>query len=165
MRDMLSKQKLQDKIEKKKQETQEQKMRLLADIEILEKEAEGYIKALTEMLRYAPNEEGEDTTTLRAGSEVAKAKESLEKAGKPLHISDLIVAIGKENTKSNRISLSGSIGAYVRKGEIFTRPAPNTFGLINMPEKNTAPTKVEADVGDEVDASSNVNKANLHDLL
>jgi hypothetical protein len=32
----------------------------------------------------------------------------------------------------NRSALSGSIAAYVRKGEIFTRPAPNTFGLLEL---------------------------------
>jgi len=43
----------------------------------------------------------------------------------------------KENTKSNRISVSGSLGAYCRKSEVFIKTAPNTFGLL---EKDYATT-------------------------
>jgi hypothetical protein len=34
--------------------------------------------------------------------------------------------------KSTRAAVAGSLSAYVRNGEIFTRPAPNTFGLIEF---------------------------------
>ena len=46
-----------------------------------------------------------------------------------MHVEKLLNAIGKESTKSNKVSLSSSIAHYVREGIIFTRPAPNTFGL------------------------------------
>jgi hypothetical protein len=46
-----------------------------------------------------------------------------------MHVTDLLKEMGKDATKSNRTSLSGSLGFYVRQEEIFTRPAPNTFGL------------------------------------
>jgi hypothetical protein len=56
----------------------------------------------------------------------------LRKAGKPLHITDILKGIGKTTSKKDRVSLSGSLGWYVRRNEIFTRPAPNTFGLKEM---------------------------------
>lgn len=69
---------------------------------------------------------------LRAGSELAKARDAIRSAGKPLHISEILAAIGKENTKKNRVSLGGSLAGYVRKGAIFSKSAPNTFGLIEL---------------------------------
>ena len=72
--------------------------------------------------------------TLRPGSDLEKARNAILEAGKPLHIKDLVVAIGKEQTKENRTSLSGSIGAYVRREIIFTRPKPNTFGVTEFEE-------------------------------
>lgn len=41
------------------------------------------------------------------------------------------------------ISLASSLAAYVRKGEIFTRPAPNTFGLVELGHK----TIIEEEAG------------------
>jgi hypothetical protein len=49
-----------------------------------------------------------------------------------MHISALLDAIGIQNTKKARVSLVGSLGAYVRKGSVFTRSGPNTFGLIEF---------------------------------
>jgi hypothetical protein len=66
---------------------------------------------------------------LRPGSAVAKARDAIKKAGKPLHVTEILHAIGSEVDKKNRISLSGSLFGYVRRGGVFTRPAPNTFGL------------------------------------
>jgi hypothetical protein len=47
-------------------------------------------------------------------------------------MSDLLSALGIGITKEARASLGGSLSAYVRRGEIFNRPSPNTFGLIEM---------------------------------
>jgi hypothetical protein len=69
---------------------------------------------------------------LRPGSAVAKAREAILKAGKPLHITEILKAIGRPVDKGNRVSLSGSLSGYVKRGEIFTRPAPNTFGLAEL---------------------------------
>ena len=43
-----------------------------------------------------------------------------------------ILGIGKSTSKKDRSALSGSLGWYVRRHEIFTRTAPNTFALIGM---------------------------------
>lgn len=59
-------------------------------------------------------------------------------SGHALHIEELVKAIGKEPTRDNRVSLSGSLNSYVKKCQIFTKPAPNTFGLL---EGNTGTTE------------------------
>jgi hypothetical protein len=98
-------------------------------------EARVYIQALEDTLKLVPRDGDEVVDAakmLRTGSGVAKAKDALRRIGHPLHIVDLLKAMGRGDTRPNRIGLSGSIAAYVRKGEIFTRPAPNTYGLVEF---------------------------------
>ena len=73
---------------------------------------------------------------LRIGTDLAKARDYLRKAGKAAHVTKIIEAIGKQVNKETRVSLSGSLSNYVRKGLIFTRPAPNTFGLVEFGESD-----------------------------
>jgi hypothetical protein len=127
---MAFREELQKRLEKKRAEivTLEGKLR----------EATVYAQALQDTLRLLPEDESvqsDDTApsaALREGSNIAKAREAIQRAGRPLHIMELLKAIGRPTDKENRAALSGSIGAYVRKGEFFTRPGPNVFGLIGM---------------------------------
>jgi hypothetical protein len=103
------------------------------------RETQIYVEALEDTLRLVPNEGGGEVmevatqgAPLREGSLVSRAKQALEQAGHPLHIADLLKAIDKPTDRDSRAALSGSLGAYVRRGEVFTRPAPNTFGLVGM---------------------------------
>ena len=99
---------------------------------------DAYIQGLKDTLRHLPKtqEKSNGQATLRAGSDIAKAREIILKEGKPMHIAEIIKRIGKELTKQNRASLSSYIGSFVRKGEYFTRPAPNTFGLVELEEES-----------------------------
>lgn len=63
-------------------------------------------------------------------------RDHILKEGRPAHVTELLGALGREPTRENRASLSGSLAAYVRKGEMFTRPSPNTFGLIELGHEN-----------------------------
>jgi hypothetical protein len=74
----------------------------------------------------------EPETKLRHGSAVAQARDVILDHGSPMQIDEILSAMGKEATRETRASLVGSIAAYVRRDEIFTRPAPNTFGLIEL---------------------------------
>ena len=93
-----------------------------------------FISGLQESLRIMPKdpEPAHSARVLRPGSELAKARDEIAKAGRPLHIKEILSAIGKPVDRNSRASLSGSISAYYRNGEIFTRPEPNVFGLIEM---------------------------------
>lgn len=118
---------IDDRIAKKTAEIQELEMKI--------REAKAYLQALNDVAKTISRDESvgaEQETSLRPGSSVAEAREAILKAGKPLHISDILKASGKEMTSKSRAALAGSISAYVRRGEIFTRPRPNTFGLTEL---------------------------------
>jgi hypothetical protein len=121
-----------------------------AEIQALEtqiKDARTYIQALQDVLKMFPREEADSldpSSVLRPGSLVAQARDVLIEVGRPLHVDDILQRIGKDITRSNKTGLSGSIAAYVRRREIFTRPAPNTFGLIELQETQGNHTKVSS---------------------
>lgn len=118
------KEELQKRIDRKQEEIREMEIRL--------REAQSYLAALQDMSKLLPrdhNETQDPGQVLRPGSAVARARDAIKTAGKPLHITEILKAIGTEADKKNRVSLGGSLSGYSRRGEIFTRPAPNTFGL------------------------------------
>jgi len=121
---------LEKKIERKRDDIS-QAERALA-------ESRAYLQALEDMLKLVPrdviSESGESISyVLRAGSDMAKIAEILKNEGKPMHIDELMRKIGKD--EKHKISLSGSLSSYVRHHKVFTRPAPNTFGLIEFPPR------------------------------
>jgi hypothetical protein len=95
--------------------------------------AEAYLQAQRDMLKLLPRESNADASAaLRPTSDLAKARDIIREAGKPMHVTDILKGLGKEVTRDSRASLASSIGAYVRRNEIFTRPVPNTFGLVEF---------------------------------
>ena len=95
--------------------------------------AKAYLSALTDILRMADQAEGTPSETkLRAGSAVAQAHDIIMFRRSPVHIDELLRAMGKEVTRDSKASLAGSLAAYVRRDDIFSRPAPNTYGLIEL---------------------------------
>src|ERR1035437_7592762 len=69
---------------------------------------DAYIQGLKDTLRYLPKspDKSNGQTALRAGTDIAKAREIILKEGKPMHIAEIIKRLGKELTKQNRASLS-----------------------------------------------------------
>jgi len=120
---------IQEKLKKKEQEIQSLEDKL--------RSARIYVQALQDVLKLVSADPAPETgeSALKAGSAVNKARETILRRGKPVHINDLLEAVGKEVTRESRASLTSSIAAYVRRGEIFTRPAPNTFGLVELGHK------------------------------
>lgn len=106
------------------------------DVRLLEKEliqAKAYLDAMRESLKLIGKSSAiNGVDSVRPGSLVDKARAAIRKAGQPLHVDKILPAIGKDPSKKNKISLSGSLAFYVRQGTIFTRPAPNTFGLVEF---------------------------------
>ena len=119
----------------------DRKLQEIKDLELQLEKARAYVQAMQDSMRLLPKENGQSDVTLRPGTGLAKARDVLKAAGKPMHISEILKALNHPMDKKHRLSLSGSLSSYVRNGQIFTRPAPNTFGLIEM---NKA-----ADVSDE----------------
>ena len=110
------------------------------------REAKIYIQALRDILKMmdkSDEPEQAPDAVLRSGSMVAQARAALLDQGKAMHIDDLLTALGKELTRETRASLTGSLAAYVRRHEIFTRPAPSTFGLIEFKAETASAEKPE----------------------
>jgi hypothetical protein len=130
--DMNERRRIEERLRKKEQEIQ--------TLEEQVKDARVYIQALQDVLKMLPKEpDGESSpeSVLRPGSTVAQARKIIKTRGNPVHIDDILKMLGKDVTRENKAALSGSLAAYVRRGEIFTRPAPNTFGLVEMDKPPT----------------------------
>lgn len=127
---MSNRTKIEERIEKKEQEIQELEVRI--------REAKAYVQALQDVVkmmpREAPQESGlhEEGNRPRSGSYIADARDAILHAGRPLHVVDILKMAGRKNDRKTRTGMAGSLAAYVRKGDIFTRPRPNTFGLIEL---------------------------------
>ncbi len=126
----------------------------ISEIQSLEeklKVARIYVKALEDVLKVIGKEDNsesnESESSLRKGSSVAQAREVIIERGAPIHIDDLLEALGKEVTRETKASLTGSLAAYVRRGEIFTRPAPSTFGLVELGHLEIEDEQVEPPIG------------------
>ena len=126
---------LQKRIERKSAEIREH--------EELIRQAQAYVQGLQDTLKLIPKEDeyGQPSTAFRHGSNVAKARDVLRSAGKPLHISDILKAMGQTADKKHRLALAGSIASYARKDQVFKKTAPNTFGLLELDDADeNAPT-------------------------
>jgi len=123
----------------------EQIKRKHAEIQVLEekiKVARIYVRALEDVMRAVDRGEPDAAqsggeATLRRGSLVAQAREVMLARNEPIHIDDLLAALGKDVNRESKASLAGSLAAYVRKGEVFSRPAPSTFGLVELGHKDS----------------------------
>ncbi|MCC6982207.1 MAG: hypothetical protein IT535_02950 [Bauldia sp.] len=134
---MSERDRIQERIIKKEQE-----------IQLLEEKARAarvYLQALQDVLHLLADDDGESKTDSvpKAGSRVAQARDIITKRGDPVHINELLKAMGLNVDRENRASLTSALAAYVRRGEIFNRPAPNTFGLIALGHSSGAPAPSE----------------------
>ncbi len=119
----------------------------IRNLELQLEKAKTYVEALQDSMRLLPKDGTSGEATLRPDTTLAKTRDLLRKAGTPMHISEILKALGAGTDSKQILSLGGSLAGYVRKGKIFTRPAPNTFGLIEMNGKSDL--KVEEDIPDD----------------
>lgn len=137
---MSERKKIEERLRKKEQEVQvlEDKLRT----------AHVYVGALRDVLKLIDDEpEQNSEIILRSGSAVAQARDVILQIGEPIHINDIMKALGKEATREQRASLTSSLAAYVRRNEIFSRPAPNTFGLLELGHKTAEESDSEPPAG------------------
>ena len=141
---MNEREKIRLKLNKKETEIQQLEEKL--------RTAKVYVQALIDVMKVLdePFESSFSDSMLKPGSAVAKAREVILKRGQPVHITDILGALGKEMTRESRASLTSSLSSYVRKSEVFTRPAPNTFGLIEMGHTAAESEEAEPPTGFDV---------------
>jgi len=112
-------------VNKKEQEVTELELRI--------REAKAYIQALEDSMKLLPRDANAAVEhTLRPDSSLAKARDAIRAAGTPMPIADILKALGKPQDKKHRVSLAGTLSGYARNGKVFTKTAPNTFGLIEF---------------------------------
>ena len=116
-----------------------------ADIARLEAElsqAKLLLQGFQDALKFIPRDSatnGPNSNTFRPGTALHKAYEFIKNKGRPVRLEELLGGIGKNpEDKNARLSLAGSLGHWVRKGEIFTRPSQNTFGLVGLDNSPSA---------------------------
>lgn len=122
---------LEKRVEKEKQK--------LVELRSQVERSEAFLQGLQEALNMLPKEkeprQSKSKTKsklkgkLRSGSDMEKVYNLLRQNTSPMHISKILVGIGKEDTNPNRMSLAGSLGRYVRNGRIFSRVGGNLFTL------------------------------------
>ena len=119
---------LRSKLEKKIEE----KEREINDLHERIRLATAQIEAWQEAIKLFPKTptERKKASSLRKNTDIWTIYTYIRNKGAPVHISELVDVLKKEDPKKARISLAGSLGSYVRNDEIFSRPEPNTFGLI-----------------------------------
>lgn len=96
--------------------------------------ADAYIQALQDTLNGLPRDGArvKPRTGLRSGGAIARVREMILAAQRPLHLDEILKGLGKAADKKSRASVGGALGNYVRRGEVFSRTGPNTFGLIEL---------------------------------
>lgn len=138
---MTEQNKIEERIRRKQAE--------IAALEEKLKAAKVYIGALRDILKMIePNGEkvtGSPDAKLRSGSSVDQARAIILERGAPVHVDDLLKSMDKEATSANRSSLVGSLAAYVRRDEIFSRTAPNTFGLVELDHTEDDPSILDSE--------------------
>ncbi|HEX9751076.1 MAG TPA: HTH domain-containing protein [candidate division Zixibacteria bacterium] len=117
-------------IERRLKQKEEEALRLKSELDKVQSAIEAYRETLKILQKGVSAGNGSD---IRPKSKVGRALQILRDAGKPLHVSEILRALGEDHkNKQARASLSGSLGVYVRNGQVFTRPSPNTFGLMEF---------------------------------
>jgi hypothetical protein len=114
-------------IDKKQQE--------IRNLEIQLREASAYIQALQDSMKLLPKDTETGSASgheLRDGSTLAKARDLLRHSGTAMPIAEILKLLGKPLDKKHRISLAGTLSSYARKGRVFNKTGPNTFGLIEF---------------------------------
>lgn len=104
--------------------------------------ADAYIQAMTDAIKKLPKDDAVQAPPVRPGSDVEKVRDAILSAGKPLHISEIIAALGRVDDADSKAKIAGLLGWYTSKGKVFTKTAPNTYGLVE-----TAPPDLPPDFG------------------
>jgi hypothetical protein len=101
--------------------------------------AEAYIQAMLDAIKKLPKDDSDSAPLVRAGSDVEKVREAILNAGKPLHISEIITALGRQDDADTKAKIAGLLGWYTSKGKVFTKTAPNTYGLVEAAPPDLPP--------------------------
>jgi hypothetical protein len=138
------------RIREQYQKLLERKQQEIQDLQIQIEKAKAYMQALQDTMRFLPKEESQEDASLRPGTALAQARDVLRRTARPMHVNEILKALNRPADKKHRVSLSGSLSNYVRNGQIFTRPAPNTFGLFETARTSSNEPEAAGEIEDIV---------------
>jgi hypothetical protein len=127
----------------------DRKLQEIKELELQIEKAKAYVQALQDSMRFLPKDATQVDASLRPGTALARAQDFLRSKGEPMHITEILKALNQPADKKHRLSLSGSLSSYVRNGQIFTRPAPNTFGLMEMNKSTNGSESGETEIPED----------------
>src|SRR5450755_3787308 len=93
---MAIREQLQKLLDRKQQE--------IKDLELQIEKAKAYVQALQDSMRFVPKDNGQSDASLRPGTALAKTRDLLRTFGKPLHITEILKALGEPIDKKHRLS-------------------------------------------------------------
>jgi hypothetical protein len=63
---------------------------------------------------------------------VLRVRSLIREAGRPLFIDDILRGLDRPISRDAREELRALLRPWLRRGEVFTRPRPSTFGLVEQ---------------------------------
>jgi hypothetical protein len=66
---------------------------------------------------------------------IVAVRRAILQAGHPMFIDDILIAVGRPVTRDSREDLRRLLVPWVRRGDVFTRPRPSRFGLIELEKR------------------------------
>lgn len=101
------------------------------ELELARLEAEAAAaRAYIDSLRAASDLSGHAEDPGVQDDPVIQIRRLMVAAGEPLYIDDVLHGLGMPLNRDTRTGIRQLLLPWVRRGEIFTRPRPSTFGLV-----------------------------------
>lgn len=95
--------------------------------------ARAYIEALENRLKEA--ETRIDEAPGDTDDPIVAIRRVILEAGQPLFIDDIVRGLGRRVSRESREHIRRLVLPWVRRGEIFTRPRPLMYGLLELESK------------------------------
>ncbi len=105
------------------------------DLEHRLQTARTQLEAYTEVLMLFPKDAERLKQVNLRSNVMTEIRDFLRKKKKPMHLKSILQSLGKDVSPNSIRSLGSQINAYVRDSEIFTRPSPGSYGLVEFGQK------------------------------
>src|SRR5882762_3238566 len=88
----------------------DRKQQEIRNLEVQIEKAKTYVEALQDSMRLLPKDAATTSeATLRPDTILARTRDVLRATGKPMHINDLLKALGSPSDSKHKLSLGGSL--------------------------------------------------------
>lgn len=99
------------------------------------KEAKAMYLKYRDMGKFKPQRLGTSEVGLQVGDLPDRAYHALVDARVPMHIEEILIAIGEPITDKNKHRVSAALTPHVRNDFVFTSPSRGTYALIKLQDE------------------------------